>query len=139
MSIRLAFVDDYDISQKVFAGLFAQIPDVEVVAVCGSGEHLLSQLEELEIDVAVVDLIMPVMNGVETIAAIKKIHPAIHCIGISSYDHEEILLQMVESGARGYLSKEVNMHEYQKAITEVMKGNTHFPETLQALLRNREA
>lgn len=136
MSIRLAFIDDYDVSQKVFAGLFAQLPEVEVVAVCGSGEQFLTLLPELDVDVAVVDLVMPHLDGPATIAAIKALKPDIKCIGISSNEQGDLLLQMVKAGATGYLSKEVNMAAYEKTITTVMRGGTSFPETLQALLRN---
>lgn len=116
--------------------MFAQISNVEVVAVCGSGEQFLSLLPELHVDIAVVDLVMPHLDGPATIAAIKTLRPDVKCIGISSYEREDLLVQMVKAGATGYLSKEVNMIAYEKTITAVMKGETSFPETLQALLRN---
>ena len=74
MSAKVAFIDDYEISRKVFSGLFTHIPEVDMVLVCHCGEEFLKVMNNYEINIAVVDLIMPGMSGVETIAAIKQLN-----------------------------------------------------------------
>lgn len=137
MSAKVAFIDDYEISRKVFSGLFAHIPEVELVLACHSGEEFLKAMPNCEIHIAVVDLIMPGMNGVETIAAIKQLNPSILCIGISSHDKDELMLQTVDAGAVAYLSKEANLAEFRKVFIKVIRGETCYPPRLRELLEKR--
>jgi DNA-binding NarL/FixJ family response regulator len=137
MGVRVAFIDDYEISRYVFSLLLSKIPGVSVVMVCNSGEEFLLKLPRTEVDIAVVDMVMPGMNGIETLAAAKQLSPGLKGICISSFDRDDMMLQLVDAGACAYLSKEANPSEFEKAIQRLLQDETYYPERLQQLIRRR--
>lgn len=138
MTVKVAFADDYEISRNVFSSLLGKIPGIQVTLVCSGGEELIRKLAETTIDVAVIDLIMPGMDGIETIRQCHELFPHIKCICISSYDNEKMWMQMVEAGAMAYLSKEARLPEFEKAIHTVLEGHTCYPPELQKLIQKNE-
>ena len=131
MKNRVAVVDDHTLLSEAIAGLVRQFPDFEVVAVCKNGKELLNYLKNSKKhpNIVLMDVNMPVMNGIETTLALSKDFPEIKVIALSLEEDEEIILKMIRAGAKGYLLKDTQQ--------EVLKSAENNPKK-EIILKERE-
>jgi len=135
--IRVMFVDDHPVLRAGLAAILGAQDDIEVVAEAGSGEEALILYRRYKPDVTLMDLRLPGMSGVETIAAIRKEDPAARILVLTSYDLEEDIFQALRAGAQAYLLKDMLRKELLQAIRRVHAGQRYLPQTVAARLAER--
>lgn len=125
-AISVLLVDDHPL---VLDGIEARLEGVTGIAVVGqanNGEQALALAETLQPDVVLMDVSMPVMNGLEAARHFKNRFPAVKVLILSMHDNREYILKVMQSGARGYILKDVSSDELVTAIKTVAIGNTYF-------------
>jgi len=109
--IRLALADDQVLFRRGMAMLLRDLPDVQVVFECGNGEELLTGLRDNAIDIVLLDLEMPVMDGMETMRRVRQDHPKVKVIVLSMHHEEKFIVHLMELGANGYVVKTAEIDE----------------------------
>ncbi|EFO79860.1 two component LuxR family transcriptional regulator [Oscillochloris trichoides DG-6] len=133
--IRIMLVDDHAVVRSGLGAFLSVNPDLELVGEAEDGEQAIVQAAIVKPDVILMDLMMPVMDGVAATAAIKKQHPGIQIIALTSFQEEELVQNVLKAGAIGYLMKNVSARELAAAIKAAKAGKpTLAPEATQALV-----
>jgi len=135
--IRIFIVDDHPV---VVAGLTSMLGTQTgmVVAGCASGgEEALEMLRSLAVDLLLLDLRMPGMNGVDTLHALSRANIHIRTIILTSYETDEDIYRAVQAGAQGYLLKDALQAEMVEAIWTVYAGKRYFPRHVADRLAER--
>ncbi len=122
--IRILLVDDHALVREGTRRLLEMEKDVEVVAEASSGEEAIELVRSLLPDIAVMDISMPGIGGIEATRAIKKDCPETAVLILSAYDDEPYLLALLDVGAAGFLLKNVHGQELIQAIRAVARGES---------------
>lgn len=117
--IRIALVDDHLVVRKALCKMLADLPDIEVVFDAADGRQFLEQLAVKKVDVVLLDLEMPVMNGWQTIKALQQSEVKPKIIVLTMHADLTIAAEMLSAGANAYLLKECSIDEMQDAIVSV--------------------
>lgn len=134
--IRIMLVDDHAVVRSGLSAFLSVNPDLELVGEAENGEQAVVRAGILKPDVILMDLMMPVMDGVAATQAIKKAHPKIQIIALTSFQEDELVQNALKAGAVGYLMKNVTARELAAAIKTAREGKiTLSPEAAQALVR----
>ena len=120
--IRVLLADDHTLFRKGIRTLLAQMPQIEVVGESASGQEALSQARELVPDVILMDIKMPVLNGIEATQSILQENPHIGVILVTMFDDPESVFSGMRAGARGYVLKEAEPEELSRAIEAASLG-----------------
>ena len=139
--IKVLLADDHQMFLDGLASLLSQIKDVEVVATVNSGKEAMEKLTTLSPHLAILDINMPVMNGLETTRKIKEIYPEVKILGLTMENDLQLVTDMLEAGACGYILKNTGKAELELAIRQVIKGEPYLSQSIstqlaQNLLRN---
>jgi len=123
MSVRIAIVDDNTFLIKAVAEKLSFFEDLEVRYTAMHGEELLAKLEENHnIDLILIDIEMPIMNGIEATFKVKQKYPHIKIIMLTVFDNDENIFNAIKAGADGYLLKEINAGDLHSGILETLNG-----------------
>ena len=134
--IRLLLVDDHTVVRQGLKMVLSLEPDLDVVGEAGNGQEALVQVEKLSPQVVLMDLLMPVMDGVSAIRAIKQSYPEIEVVALTSVLEDRLVIDAVEAGAAGYLLKESGPAELVEAIRAAAKGEVRLhPKAQQRLVK----
>jgi len=134
-TIRIMLVDDHAVVRSGLGAFLSVNPDLELVGEAENGEQAITRANLLKPDVILMDLMMPVMDGVAATAGIKKQNPAIQVIALTSFQEDELVQNALKAGAVGYLMKNVSARELAAAIRAAKDGKmTLSPEAAQALV-----
>jgi DNA-binding NarL/FixJ family response regulator len=137
--IRVMIADDHPIVCKGLSAIIRAERDMRVVGEAADGRQLIQMFREHRPDVTLIDLRMPVMNGVEAVRAIRKEFPDAGIIILTTYKGDEDIFRALEAGAQGYLLKGMPPHELLDAIRNVHLGLRYLPppvlETLAGALK----
>ena len=123
MSINILIVDDQQIIRDGLQSLLETESSFHVVGQAGNGKEALSVLNELQVDVVLMDIRMPLMNGVETTKIVKQQFPNIKVIILTTFDDDDFILEAMSNGASGYLLKDTNSEQLFQAIQDSVKGS----------------
>jgi len=133
--IRVMLVDDHSVVRSGLSAFLSVNPDLELVGEAEDGEQAVIRANLLKPDVILMDLMMPIMDGIAATAAIKKKNPEIQILALSSFQEDELVQNALKAGAIGYLMKNVNARELAAAIKAAKSGKpTLSPEAAQALI-----
>src|SRR5215469_12188531 len=121
-TITLLIVDDHELVRHGVRTFLARHPDIVVLGEAASGEEALALAAELAPDVALVDLIMPGMGGVEVTRRLKEISPHTQVIVLTSYHEDEHIFPAIRAGALSYLLKDVGTTELADAVRKAAHG-----------------
>jgi DNA-binding NarL/FixJ family response regulator len=134
--IRVVIADDHAVVREGLRAFLALQEDIEVVAEAADGEEAVSAVDRFTTDVALVDLVMPRVDGIEAIRRIRASHPETRVIVLTSFVDEDKMLPAVRAGASGYLLKDVQPQELVGAIRTVHGGGTLLhPAVVEELVR----
>lgn len=122
--IRLLLVDDQLIIRQGLKSLLDAKPDLEVVGEAEDGQQAIAQVEVLQPDVVLMDVRMPVMDGVAATRQIAQQFPQTKVLVLTTFDDDEYVSQSIRVGARGYLLKDTHSDDLANAIRAVQKGYT---------------
>ncbi|RFM32512.1 response regulator transcription factor [Chitinophaga silvisoli] len=117
--IRLVIADDHEIFRDGLALMLSRQPNINLVGQAGDGRELLELLATTEVDVVMTDLKMPLMDGITATRTLLQRYPHVRIIALSMFDEEELIVEMLEAGAKGYLLKNADKQEIIEAITSV--------------------
>ncbi len=132
--IQVAIVDDHPVVRFGLAAIINLQSDMAVVGEAGTGEEACTLCEQQAVDVALMDLRLPVMSGVEAIRAIRACRPATRIIVLTTYDGDGDIRRALDAGAHAYLLKAMSHGEVTDAIRKVHAGNRVIPEPVSRTL-----
>ena len=128
--IRIIITDDHQLFRNGLKILLNSFPDFEVAGEASNGEEFLKLLKSVKADIALMDINMPEMDGIEATRKGIKMSPEINIIALSMYGEEEYYYKMVDAGAKGFLLKDSDISEVRDAILTVAKGGSYFSQEL---------
>lgn len=138
-SVRVLIVDDHPVVRAGLASLLRRQIGVKLAGAAHSGEEAMEVLKRSSVDVMLLDLRMPSVNGIDLLNLLRTQDNLPRVIILSSYEFEEEIYQAVRAGARGYLSKNASREEIVAAIETVAGGGTYFAERIIKWMAEREA
>jgi len=136
MPTRILLADDYTIMRQGLRQILEHEADFVIVAEAGSGLEAIEQAQERQPDVAVVDIGMKELNGIEATAQILRHTPNTKVLILSMYSDERYVISAVKAGARGYVLKNSAGDELIQAVYEVRNGGTFFSPAVAKVFRN---
>jgi DNA-binding NarL/FixJ family response regulator len=128
--IRIIIADDHQLFRNGLKILLHAFPEFEVTGEASNGEEFLKILKNSPADIALMDINMAEMDGIEATRKGLKICPEINIIALSMYGEEEYYYKMVDAGAKGFLLKDSDISEVKEAILTVRKGGNYFSQEL---------
>lgn len=128
--IKVILADDHKIFRESLRKMLVSESIADVIAEAGNGKQLLDLLEEYTPDVVVMDISMPVMDGVETTKKALQKNPQLKILTLSSFGDEKYYYKMVEAGVKGFVIKSSGISELEQAITEIHEGGCWFSNEL---------
>ncbi len=135
--IRVLIADDHAVVREGTRQILEQEPDMEVVAEAGDGEETVRLAGSSKPDVAIVDIAMPKMDGIEATKRIKSSYPQVAVLILSAYDDDQFVFSLLEAGAAGYLLKSVRGRELVDAVRAVYGGESVLHPTIARKVLNR--
>lgn len=138
-AVRVLIVDDHPVVRAGLASLLRRQPGLKLAGAAHSAEEALEILKRSCVDVMLLDLRMPGINGIDLLNLLKTRENKPRAIILSSYEYEEEIYQAVKAGARGYLSKNAPREEIVAAIEIVIAGGTYLPEAMVQWIEQRES
>lgn len=134
--IRLAIADDYKIYREGLKKCIANDTSLEVIFEADNGEDLIAGFEKQLPDVVIMDLKMPIMDGMEATQIIRKKFPSVKVLVVTMYEDDKFIIHLMEIGANGYLLKNAEPDEIRKSIYAVYENGYYFNDLVnKALLK----
>jgi len=121
--IKVLIVDDHALLREGIRSLLASHDDIEVVGEAANGSEAIEKVREVDPDVILMDIAMPVMDGLEATRRIRKQNPNIKIIILTQYDRKDYVLSSIKSGASGFIPKNVIISELVSAIRTAYSGD----------------
>jgi DNA-binding NarL/FixJ family response regulator len=134
MPIRILLADDHPVVRDGLAAMLGTQPDFEVVGEAGTGAAAVSEAERLRPDVVLMDLEMPVLDGIEAIRRLRAADPSIQVVVLTAFDTDERIFGALQAGAQGYLLKGAPRAEIFAAIRTVSSGKALIPPVVASKL-----
>lgn len=133
-AIRLVMADDHEIFRDGFRLTLSKAPGIQLIAEASNGKELVSTVNRVRPDVVITDIKMPIMDGIEATRQLHKSFPELGIIGLSMFDEDDLILEMLEAGGRGYLLKNADKAEVLEAIKTVFNNQQYFCNQTSAKL-----
>ncbi len=134
--VQVLLVDDHELFSEGMKVLFDVSPEAVIYNSCKNGMEFLDAIENKMPDVVLMDINMPVMNGIDATHKAVERFPEIKIIALSMYGEEEYLESMLDAGAKGFLVKNTGIDELERAIKTVHEGKSYFSSDLLSILMN---
>ena len=134
MSTQILLVDDHQIVIDGIRALLATEKNVEIKGEAHNGAEALEMLHLLKVDIALMDLDMPTMGGLEATKLIRAKFPEVKIIVLTMHDEKAMVQSMIDAGADGYLLKNSPKAELLRAISAVSGGESYFPAEVKSIL-----
>jgi DNA-binding NarL/FixJ family response regulator len=135
--IRVLLADDHAVVRRGLRGFFELLDDIEIVGEAGDGREAVDEVERLSPDVVLMDLLMPVMDGIAATAEIKARFPEVEVVALTSFIEEERVTAALEAGATGYLLKDADADDVAVAIRRAHEGEVHLDPQVARMLARR--
>ncbi|HYH94011.1 MAG TPA: response regulator transcription factor [Candidatus Saccharimonadales bacterium] len=135
--IRIVIVDDHAMVRRGMRDFLDLHPDLEVVGEAADGAAAIEVVAELAPDVVVMDLLMPVVDGIEATARIKAAQPDVEIVAITSFIEEERVVAALEAGASGFLLKDAEADDLAAAIRAAAGGEVHLDPAVARIVAGR--
>lgn len=132
--IKVLVVDDHTIVRHGIYALLGLMPDIELVGEAVNGREALEKVRKLLPDIVLMDIAMPIMDGLEATRRICREFSATRVIALTQYDDREFVFPVLEAGARGFISKTAASSELASAIRSVYRGDSYLSPSVARLL-----
>jgi DNA-binding NarL/FixJ family response regulator len=132
--IRVIVADDQQIMREGLVALLELLDDIEVVGDAGNGEHVIRLVQEHQPDVVLMDLKMPVMDGIEATSEITRNHPGVAVLVLTTYADGDSIDSALRAGALGYLTKDAGRVEIASALRSAAAGQSTFDASVSRRL-----
>ena len=134
--IKVAVCDDHNLFRAGVVSILSLVPDFDLMLEAANGQELIDKLPRKTPDVVLLDLQMPVMDGTATADYLRENYPLIKIIVITMHDEDRMVLHLLEKGVSGYLLKDTEPAEMERAIRKVMDDGIYLTEFVsKAMLR----
>ncbi|MFB9077607.1 response regulator [Flavobacterium procerum] len=134
MRYKTVIVDDHPIVISGIAGLLSDLDNIEIVEKFESGVALLNYIEENTVDLILMDIFLPVINGVDLCKTIKQKYPKLIIIGMSSQSERSLVMQFIQNGGNGYVLKNASFGEFKECINRAIDGEIVFSEEVKMII-----
>jgi DNA-binding NarL/FixJ family response regulator len=134
MSIKVLIADDHQLFREGLVTLLSDDPNIEVIGQVEDGKEAIEQAKRLGPDILIMDIGMPVVNGIEATGILNKEHPDVKVIGLTMHAEKNFVKGMLEAGAYGYLFKNCAYDELILAINTVSSGNKYLSNEITDVL-----
>jgi DNA-binding NarL/FixJ family response regulator len=134
MIYKTVIVDDHPIVISGIAGLLSDLENIKIVEKFESGIALLEYIEDNTVDLVLMDIFLPVINGVDLCKTIKQKHPKIVIIGMSSQSERSLVMQFIQNGGNGYILKNASFDEFKNCIYKAIEGEIVFSEEVRTII-----
>lgn len=128
-NIRIIIADDHEIFRDGFKLMLTKQKDITLLGEAENGRELIKMTKELMPDVVITDIKMPIMDGIEATIKISGLFPDMGIIGLSMFDEDDLIVDMLEAGAKGFLIKNANKAQIIEAIKTVYNNNPYYCKT----------
>jgi DNA-binding NarL/FixJ family response regulator len=134
MKIRILLADDHPMIRAGFKSMLDKNERFEIVGEAENGKELTALASQLNPDIILVDISMPVMNGLDALEALSSQLPGVRIIVLTMHEEREYILQALKGGAAGYLLKNIERFELERAIMTVYEGGKYFSPIITNIL-----
>ena len=134
MPIRILIADDHALLRQGIRNFLSLESDFEIIGEAADGEETIRRASELRPDILLLDINMPKGNGIEVATRLRETHPEIRILALTIHDDENYMMKMIQSGAAGYLLKDVEPSMMVQAIRRVHAGESFVEPSLTAKL-----
>jgi DNA-binding NarL/FixJ family response regulator len=131
---KTIIVDDHPIVISGISGLLSDLETVEIVGKLESGVKLVDYIEENQVDLILMDIFLPVINGVDLCKTIKQKYPQIIIIGMSSQSERSLVMQFIHNGGNGYILKSASFEEFKRCINKAIDGEIVFSDEVSTIV-----
>jgi len=139
--IKIALIDDHVVLRKSLAMLIEMLGHFKVVMEASNGEELTHQMDmaspDIFPDIALMDITMPIMDGVETTKWLKQNYPKVKVIAFSMMNNDLVIIRMLKNGARGYILKDCEPAELKTAFLEVYNNGYYYNDIVTSKLQSQ--
>lgn len=135
--INVLLADDHTVVRQGLRALLNSEEDMEVIGEAENGRQAVNLARQSPPDVVVMDVAMPLLNGLEATRQILRTSPRTKILVLTSYGDDECVQQLMQAGASGYLIKQTAANDLLKAIREVQRGNAFFSPSIAKRLRDQ--
>lgn len=132
--IRVLICDDQTVVREGLAAILSTDPEIEVVGLASNGHEALELMQDADPDVVLMDLKMPVMNGVQATQHLRRAHPEVNVLILTTYADDQWVLDAVRAGAAGYLLKDTRRGALLDAIKGTVGGKTYLDPAIAGKL-----
>jgi DNA-binding NarL/FixJ family response regulator len=129
--IRVLAADDQRVIREGLAMLLGLLPDIEVVGTAADGAEVLAMAAQLQPDVVLMDLRMPRVDGVTATRRLRESHPGIRVVVLTTYADDRSVIEALQAGALGYLTKDAGAAEIHRALRDVVSGQAALDPAVQ--------
>lgn len=134
MAITVVLADDHVIVRNGIMALLESEQEIQVIGEASDGRQALEVVKKLQPDLVIMDIRMPVMNGIEATRQLVSSSSATKSLILSMHDNQEYVLQSIACGASGYLLKDTEKEEFIKALKEIAAGGRYFSSPVAGIL-----
>lgn len=127
-NVKIALADDHKIVRDGIKTMLESQPEIDVVAEASNGKEILEKVEENLIDLVIMDINMPEMNGITATKELKDKHPNVRVLALTMSNDDLHVRQMIQAGASGYIMKSAGRKELKNAIETIMAGKHYFSD-----------
>lgn len=132
--VKIVLADDHSIVRDGIKSTLGSEKSISIVGEASNGKEAVELIAKLKPDVAILDITMPEMTGLEAVKKITELGLNTKCLVLSMHDKEEYIMEAIEYGAHGYLLKDTEKEEFIKAIYTVAKGEKYFSIVVSGIL-----
>ena len=136
LKIKVVIVDDHPLVIEGLKSLLRGHKNIKILNSFQTGSGVIEYLKSAHADIVLLDINLPDMNGIEVCELLTKQNEDTAVIGLSTYGERSIINQMISSGAKGYLLKNVTESELIQAINKVYRGTSYFGSEIQQVMAN---
>jgi NarL family two-component system response regulator LiaR len=136
--IKVMVVDDHDVVREGISGFLNAFDDLELVGEARDGQEAVVLCAKTQPDVILMDIVMPVMDGIEATEVIREKYPNVKVVILTSFNDEDSVVQGLQAGAISYLLKNASIHDMSSTIRAAYAGKPVLaPEAAQALIKSK--
>ena len=134
--INLVLADDHEVFREGLRSMLSRQQNINIVGEAENGKELLAVTEKCKPDIVLTDIKMPFLDGIQATRLLAEKYPAMGIIGLSMYDEDRLIVEMMEAGAMGYLIKNASRANIIEAIETVYLGRNYYCSTTSRKLVN---
>lgn len=135
--INVLLVDDHKIIRDGIKALLATTDSINIVGECDDGVQVLPFLRDHEVDVVLMDINMPKLNGIETTALVTEKYPKVKVLALTMHNEEGYISKILKTGAMGYILKNTGKPELVNAIEKVHESSSYFSDEVASIMMNK--